>query len=151
MTLYSELFLSKSSISCLTSSTFSWCEAVTCSKVQYYKLAVTGTFSFLHNLLTSSISIKNEERKMKVLHSVHASSSFQFLFYTTRPYFFTSFPLPYLLHTLLFSSFLPQKPHLVTFLLGASFVYPWNTLIIKKIKFSSYVRKFRCERLQSHK
>ncbi len=44
----------------------------------------------------------------------------------------TSFPLPNLLYTLLFSSFLPQKPHLITFLLGASFVYPWNTLIIKK-------------------
>ncbi len=32
MTLYSELFLSRSSISCLTSSTFSWWEAVTCSQ-----------------------------------------------------------------------------------------------------------------------
>ncbi len=48
MTLYSELFLSRSSISCLTSSTFSWCEAVTCSQGQYYKLVCTGTFSFIH-------------------------------------------------------------------------------------------------------
>jgi hypothetical protein len=81
MTLYSELFLSRSSISCRTSSTFSWCEAVTCSQGQYYKLVSTGTFSFFHDLLTSSISPRNEERKMVVLRSAHPSSSFQFLFY----------------------------------------------------------------------
>ncbi len=111
MTLYSELFLSRSTISCLTSSTFSWWEAVTCSQVQYYRLVSTGTFSFLHNLPTSSISPMNEERKMVVLRSAHVSSSFQFLFYHLwiPPFLFLTFSTPFYSHHSFHKS-LPSSP-----------------------------------------
>jgi hypothetical protein len=48
MTLYSELFLSRSSTSFLTSSTFSWWETVTCSQV--LQVSVHWVLFLLHHL-----------------------------------------------------------------------------------------------------
>ena len=86
--------------------------------------ACTGTFSFIH--------LAKEWEKENG--GVAQRARLFLLPVPFLPLMDTSFPLPHLLHTLLFSSFLPQKPSLITFLLGASFVYPWITLIIKKNK-----------------
>jgi hypothetical protein len=86
--------------------------------------ACTGTFSFIHLAKEWEKENGGVAQRTRLfllpipfLPLVH-SSLLPILFLT-------------LLHTL---SFLPQKPSHITFLPSASFVYPWNTLIIKKNK-----------------